>query len=98
MHRLIFPFVLVLALEEQTCSSTTIGLLSVDETRKNDVAEIVQGSSNESRLVISEATGTSAVDEEFTSDFEASSEFTADGLQRYMLGKRLGDDKGKSNS
>ncbi|PHZ14158.1 uncharacterized protein RHIMIDRAFT_115026 [Rhizopus microsporus ATCC 52813] len=39
----------------------------------------------------------SVVDEEFTFDFDASTELTVDGPQRHLLGKRLGD-KGKSNS
>ncbi|CEG83484.1 hypothetical protein RMATCC62417_17396 [Rhizopus microsporus] len=60
-------------------------------------AKTVQGSSNESRLMISEATSPPVVDEEFTFDFDASIELTVDGPQRYLLGKKL-DDKGKSSA
>ncbi|ORE01007.1 hypothetical protein BCV72DRAFT_323503, partial [Rhizopus microsporus var. microsporus] len=63
----------------------------------DDVVEVVQGPSNESRLVISGAMSSSVVGEEFTFEFDASTEFTADGPQRHLLRKRLGD-KDKSNS
>ncbi|CEG84108.1 hypothetical protein RMATCC62417_17956 [Rhizopus microsporus] len=66
--------------------------------KDDDEAEAVQGSSNESWLVISEPTSISAVDEKSTFDFDASFQFTVDGLQRHLLGKRLGDDKGKSSA
>lgn len=34
------------------------------------------------------------VDKESTFDFDVSFQFTVDGPQKYLLGKRLGDDKG----
>ncbi|ORE11937.1 hypothetical protein BCV72DRAFT_300595 [Rhizopus microsporus var. microsporus] len=56
------------------------------------VAEVVQGSSNESRLLISEPMSISVVDEKSTFDFNSSFQFTVDGPQRHLLGKRLDDD------
>ncbi|ORE02891.1 hypothetical protein BCV72DRAFT_338369 [Rhizopus microsporus var. microsporus] len=63
----------------------------------DNAAEAVQNSSNESRMVISEAMSSSVVDEEFTFVFDASTKLTVDGPQRHLLGKRLSD-KGKSTA